>query len=129
MIYWYSFIYLLAPSDVYLYTGSGTAGIKSAYESGIMSRILWWYDNLKTRKYLTFILSEFDILLVSIILIYVKSHSNNTVYLKSFIRNMFYLKALSKTSRINFGLGCSTSRCKQESQSSHDQRNWKLLKW
>jgi len=40
-IYFYFLIYLLAPLGVYLYTGSGTAGIKSVYESGIISRILW----------------------------------------------------------------------------------------
>lgn len=34
-----------------------------------------------------------------------------------------YRKAFNNTSRINFGRGCSGSRCKQESQSSQDQRN------
>ena len=32
---------LLAPSEVYLYIGYGGAGINSAYDSGIISRILW----------------------------------------------------------------------------------------
>lgn len=36
-----SIVYILAPSEVYLYIGSGGGGIKSAYDSGIISRILW----------------------------------------------------------------------------------------
>jgi hypothetical protein len=49
--------------------------------------------------------------------------------IKNYLHQNINLKALSRTSRIYFGLGCSESRCKHESQSSHDQRNWKLLKW
>lgn len=40
-----------------------------------------------------------------------------------------HLRHLRRTSLTNFGLGSSESRGRQSDQSSHDQRNWKLLKW
>lgn len=46
-----------------------------------------------------------------------------------FLKHKKHLKDVNKTSLINFGRGCSASRCRQESQSSQDQRNWKLLRW
>ena len=36
---------------------------------------------------------------------------------------------LRRTSLMNFGFGCSESSLRASSQSSQDQRNWKLDRW
>jgi len=41
----------------------------------------------------------------------------------------WYLMAFWRTSRTNFGFGCSGSKAKQSAHSCQDQLNLKLLKW
>jgi len=44
---------LPAPSAAYLNFGSGFAGIRDSNDSGIISLILWWYDNLEIQKHIS----------------------------------------------------------------------------